>query len=91
MIHDISFSGARILIVGPANYLVDKPAKLDLVFAGSANSVELAGSIVRGDTTENKKGVAIVSAQIDEKAVPLDYKLKIAVYLQKNPTTSQAV
>ena len=91
LIHNLSVSGAGILIVGIAKFLLNKPAKLTLPFTGSGNPVVVAGTIVRDDSTESKKGVAMMSVQFEEKSIPLEYKIKIVAYLKKNPIPAQVV
>ena len=81
IIRDLSFSGAKLVLKGLAQFLKDKNAIIRLDFAEPRETLGIQGKIVKAETIEGRKDLASVSIQFLETAVPMSYKLHINSYL----------
>lgn len=90
IIRDLSFGGAKIIIVGLARFLVGKDCVLRLDLDEPRESLELKGSIVRFEDVEGRKDLAAVAIRFDEAALPLSYKIHLNAYFaQARPTRAE--
>jgi len=81
IIRDLSFSGTKILIVGLAQFLMQKEADLRLSFEDSPEILSLKGSIVNVATIEGRKDIVFANIKFNEQTVPLAYKIHINNFL----------
>ena len=81
IVRDISFSGAKILLFGVAQFLNDKNAVLRLEFYDPHEMISLPASIVKTDIVQGRKDIIIVCIQYDAANIPITYKLHINNYL----------
>lgn len=81
IIRDLSFSGAKLVLKGLAQFLADKNAVIRLDFTEPQETLGIQGQIVKAETIEGRKDLASVSIQFLESAVPMSYKLHINSYL----------
>ncbi len=81
IVRDISFSGAKILLLGVAQFLNDKNAVLRLEFYDPHEMISLPASIVKTDIVQGRKDIIIVCIQYDAANIPITYKLHINNYL----------
>ena len=81
IIRDLSFSGAKLVLKGLAQFLADKNAVIRLDFTEPQETLGIQGKIVKAETIEGRKDLASVSIQFLESAVPMSYKLHINSYL----------
>ncbi len=77
ILRDISFSGAKIIIVGLAKFLVNKPCKLRVDLEEPRETIEIPGTVVRFEDVEGRKDLAAVAIHYDEGAVPMSYKMHL--------------
>lgn len=81
ILRDLSFSGAKIVLKGIAQFLKDKATILRLDFIEPRETIGIQGQIVKAETIEGHKDLAAVSIKFLETAVPMSYKLHINSYL----------
>ena len=81
IVRDISFSGAKILLLGVAQFLNQKNAVLRLEFYDPHEMISLPASIVKTDIVQGRKDIIIVCIQYDAANIPITYKLHINNYL----------
>ncbi|MBO7163179.1 MAG: PilZ domain-containing protein [Treponema sp.] len=81
IVRDISFSGAKILLLGVAQFLNNKNAVLRLEFYDPHEVISLPASIVKTDMAQGRKDIIIVCLQYDATKIPITYKLHINNYL----------
>ena len=81
ILRDLSFSGAKILLLGLPKFVSGKKTVLRIVFNDPAETLDIRGSIVSADFAEGRQGIVTASIKFDEKAVPAVYKLHINDYL----------
>lgn len=81
IVRDLSFSGAKIILLGLSQFLTNKPAVLRLEFDEPSETIQLNGAIVAAELIEGRKDIVAASMSFSEKMVPLSYKLHVNNYL----------
>ena len=81
IVRDLSFSGAKIILLGLSQFLTNKPAMLRLEFEDPDEVIQLNGAIVAAELIEGRKDIVAASMSFSEKMVPLSYKLHVNNYL----------
>ncbi len=81
ILRDLSFSGAKVIVMGVAKFLVDKPAVLRIELEEPRIALDIKGKIVRFEAVEGRKDLAALAVQFDEQAVPMEYKIRLNEYL----------
>ena len=84
---DLSFSGAKIVIMGLANFLKGKDCMLRFMFSDPDEVVDVKGTIVKVDPIEGRRDIVSAGINFDENQVPLSYKIRINDYLSTNKKT----
>ena len=82
IIRDLSFSGAKVLIVGIAKFLINKKAVLHLPFDSPGEVIKISGKIIRSEEVEGRKDITALAILFDEEKVPISYKKHINEYLR---------
>jgi len=81
IVRDISFSGAKVIMMGVAKFLVDKEVALRMDFDDPRESFLLRGKFVRSESVEGKKELIALALQFAENGVPMGYKIRINEFL----------
>ena len=81
VVRDLSFSGARVILIGLSQYLTGKEAILRLEFNEPSEIVSVRGTIVSADLIQGRKDVCIASIKFDEASLPLSFKMHLNSYL----------
>jgi hypothetical protein len=81
IIRDLSFSGAKVILVGLAQFLVQKEALLRVNFEDQLEILALKGIIVNVTPIEGRKDIVFANIKFAEKTVPLSYKIHINNFL----------
>ncbi len=81
ILRDLSFSGAKVIIVGLAKFLVGKECKLRVDLEEPRETVEIPGKVVRFEDVEGRKDLAAIAIHYDDATVPMSYKMHINDYL----------
>ena len=77
IIRDLSFSGAKVILLGVEKFLTNKSTVLTLDFEDPIEQIQVPGTIVSADLVEGRKDIVAASVSFDEKLIPLSYKLHI--------------
>lgn len=88
ILRDLSFSGAKILIVGIAKFMINKPAIIKLSFRNQEDVFNIAGKTLRFEAVEGRKDIAAVAMQFEESKVPLGYKIIISNFFKSRRAKS---
>ncbi len=83
ILRDLSFSGAKAIILGLAKFLVDKECTLRIEMDEPTETVELKGRIVRFENVEGRKDLTAVAIEFDEAQISMSYKLHINAFLSQ--------
>ena len=81
VLRDISFSGARVILIGLSQFLTNKDAVLRIEFSEPSEIVSIRGTIVSADIIQGRKDICLASIKFDESALPLSFKLHLNNYL----------
>ncbi|MBN1524806.1 MAG: PilZ domain-containing protein [Spirochaetales bacterium] len=82
LIRDISFGGAKIILMGIGKFLVNKPAAIRLFFDEAVSFTEINGSITRCEEVSGRKDITALAIKFDDK-VPMQYKLKLNEFFKR--------
>jgi hypothetical protein len=83
ILRDLSFSGAKAIIVGLAKFLVGKECTLRLEMDEPRESIDMKGTIVRYEDVEGRKDLTAIAIHFDEQSIPMTYKMHINDYLSQ--------
>jgi hypothetical protein len=83
ILRDLSFSGAKAIIVGLAKFLVDKECTLRVDMDEPRENLDIKGTIVRYEDVEGRKDLTAIAIHFDEKAVPMTFRMHINDYLSQ--------
>lgn len=83
ILRDISFSGAKVIMVGVAKFLVDREMSLRIDFEDPRESILIRGRILRSEDVEGRKDLVALALNFDETQVPMNYKLRINDFLSQ--------
>jgi Tfp pilus assembly protein PilZ len=89
ILRDISFSGAKVIMVGVAKFIADKEVALRLDFEDPRESLMIGGKVVRLEDVEGRKELVAVAIHFNENQVPMNYKMRINDYLSQIRTESR--
>jgi hypothetical protein len=92
MLRDLSFGGAKVIMMGVAKFLIDRDVGLRLDFDDPRDSFMLKGKFVQAEEVEGKKELVALEVEYTEGHIPLGYKLRLSEYLGplKVPATETA-
>jgi hypothetical protein len=77
ILRDLSFSGAKAIILGLAKFLVGKECTLRVDMDEPRESLDLKGTIVRYEDVEGRKDLTAIAIHFDEQSVPMNFKMHI--------------
>jgi hypothetical protein len=83
IMRDISFSGAKIIILGVGKFLVNKPFILVIPFDDLPKPVYLKGTVVRFEEVEGRRDITSLALSFTEDQVPMEYKMRLTEYLNQ--------
>lgn len=81
ILRDISFGGAKIVILGVAKFLMDKEVQLSLEFDDPHEIIQLRGKISSVADVQGRKDMVVAGIEYDEATLSLSYKIHINNYL----------
>lgn len=93
ILRDISFSGAKVILLGLSQFLMNKQASLSLEFDEPHEVIQLQGIIIGATPVEGRKDMFAANIRFDESSITLSYKIHINNYLtsaRKNELDIQA-
>jgi len=81
ILRDMSFSGAKVIMMGVAKFLVNKDTALRFDFDDPRESFLVKGKFIRSENVEGKKEMIALAMEYDEAFIPMGYKIRINEYL----------
>ncbi|MCQ2586975.1 MAG: PilZ domain-containing protein [Treponema sp.] len=81
ILKDLSFSGAKVMLVGVPKFLVGKPINLKIDFIDTNESIIVQGIIPRAEFLEGRKDISSVHIAFNNDIVPMTYKLHINSFI----------
>lgn len=92
ILRDLSFGGAKVMVLGLAKFLVNKEIQLNLQFTEPDEVISLKGTILKAVPIEGRNDIFAASIKFTEDSVSVAYKLHINNYLssiRKNELENQ--
>ena len=83
ILRDISFSGAKLIMMGVAKFLVDKESALRIDFNEPRECFLLKGKFIRAEAVEGRKDLVALAILFDENLVPMGYKIRLNDFLSQ--------
>ncbi|MCL1814503.1 MAG: PilZ domain-containing protein [Treponema sp.] len=80
MLRDLSFSGAKIIMMGISKFLVNREAALRIDFDDPRESFSIKGTFIRSEAVEGRKELIALAVQFTDQ-VPMGYKVRLNEYL----------
>ncbi len=81
ILRDISFGGAKIIVLGMAKYLMNQEVQLSLEFDDPHEVIQLKGTIIGTAEVQGRKDMVVANIKYDETTLSLSYKIHINNYL----------
>jgi hypothetical protein len=81
ILRDLSFSGAKLIMLGVAKFLLDKEAGLRVDFDDPRESFMIKGKFIRAESVEGKKEMIALAMEFDDAVIPMGYKIRINEFL----------
>lgn len=89
ILRDLSFAGAKLIIVGLAKFLVGKPCVLRLEMEDPRETLAVAGKVVRYEDVEGRKDLTAIAIRFDEASVPMSYKMHLNDYIGQKKNVAE--
>jgi hypothetical protein len=83
ILRDISFSGAKIIMMGVSKFLVDKDVALRIDFDDPREAFLIPGKFIRAEDVEGRKELIALGIVFNEKQIPMGFKMRINDYLSQ--------
>jgi hypothetical protein len=83
ILRDISFSGAKVIMMGVAKFLVDRDSALRIDFDDPRESFLIKGKFINSESVEGRKELLALSMSFNEAMVPMGYKIRLNEYLSQ--------
>jgi hypothetical protein len=83
ILRDISFSGAKMVLMGVAKFIVNKESSLRVNFDDPPESFLLPGRFVRSENVEGRKDLLALAIEFKESALPMGFKLRLNDYISQ--------
>ncbi|MCR4735492.1 MAG: PilZ domain-containing protein [Treponema sp.] len=77
VLKDISFGGAKVMLVGIPKFLVNKSVVLKIEFSDTNESLGIAGKIMNAEFLEGRKDISLCHIVYDTDLVPMSYKIHV--------------
>src|SRR5574344_2133063 len=81
ILRDLSFGGAKIILLGLAQFLTGKDIVLRIEFDEPHEVLSLQGKIMAAEQIQGRKDIISVNIQYNDATVPLSYKIHINSFL----------
>ena len=77
ILSDLSFSKIKVILLGIAQFLVNKEANLALEFEDPHEVFTLKGVVASVNPVEGRKDICVATIEMQDADVPLNYKIRI--------------
>ncbi len=81
IIKDLSFGGAKVMLVGIPKFLIEKNVDLRLIFLDTTEKISLPGIVKNADFFPGRKDIVICHIEFIQDLIPMTYKFKINSYI----------
>ena len=81
ILRELSYSGAKIIMLGVAKFILDKETSIRVDFDDPRESFNIDGKFVSSENVEGKKEMIALEMNFDLPNVPMGYKIRLNEYL----------
>lgn len=81
ILRDLSFSGAKVIMVGIAQFIKGKDVVLRIDLDEPRAAIGIKGKVVRTENVENRKELVALAIQYNNTEVPMVYKMQVNAFL----------
>ena len=81
IMRDVSFGGARVILMGLKKFLLGKEILLRIEFEDADAPCDLCGVIADVEPVQERRDISVATIRFAEKLVPMSYKLRINSYI----------
>jgi len=81
ILRELSFSNAKIIMMGVAKFLIDKDIALRFDFDDPREGFLVKGKFTRVESVEGKKEMLALAMEYDEAQVPMGYKIRLNEFM----------
>lgn len=86
LLRDISFSGAKLILMGNSKFILNKPVVLRLEHDNGNVIFNLPGVCLRSEDVEGRKDLAALGLKFSEQAIPIGFRLLINEFFTQKRT-----
>ena len=80
LLRELSFTNAKVIVMGVAKFIVDKETSLRVDFEEPRESFLIKGKFTNPESVEGKKEMLALTMEYDEANIPTGYKVRINEY-----------
>lgn len=81
ILRDVSFGGAKVILMGVPKFLLDKEAVLRIPSTEGNETIDVPGKVIRFEPVEGRTDIAALAVQFTKDRVPVSYKLRLSEYM----------
>ena len=81
ILRELSFSNAKLIMLGIAKFILNKETALRVDFDDPRESFTIKGKFIRAESVEGKKEMVALAMDFDEAIIPMGYKIRLNEYL----------
>ncbi len=82
LLRDISFGGAKVLMQGVPQFLMNRAASIRFEFEDPAETIVIGGEIVRFEPVEGRSDISAFAIRYADDKVPMPYKMRLSEYFR---------
>ncbi|RQV98497.1 MAG: PilZ domain-containing protein [Calditrichaeota bacterium] len=86
LLRDVSFSGAKLILMGNAKFIVNKPVVLRIEYDNGRKIFNLPGMCLRHEEVEGRKDLAALGLKFADQGIPIEYRLLINEFFKQRKT-----
>jgi hypothetical protein len=90
ILREISFAGAKLVIIGIAKFLVEKESALRIDFEDPRESFLIKGKLSSAEPVEGRQDMLAVDINFNEQHIPLSYKIRLNDFLSQTWADSRS-
>lgn len=81
IIKDLSFGGAKVMMIGVPKFLEEKQVDLRLIFLDTTEKLSLPGIVKNAEFLPGRKDIVTCNIEFIPETIPMTYKFKINAYI----------
>ncbi|MDR0708572.1 MAG: pilus assembly protein PilZ [Spirochaetaceae bacterium] len=90
ILREISFAGAKLVIMGVAKFLLEKESALRIDFEDPRESFLIKGKLSSAEPVEGRQDLLAVDIEFIEQQIPLGYKIRLNDFLSQTWADSRS-